>query len=463
MWILSFFILCAFAALPWQLAAAPTPERTARLDRIMTESEAADRTHLALRIADPETGEVLYDHNGRKLFTPASVLKLYTSACALEEFGPGYRFETEVGISGFISGDRLGGDLVLRAGGDPMLDTEDLRDLARRVREELHLSYISGDIVVDATLFDSPLKGPGWMWDDDPDTYNMSVEAPMLDFNVLTVQVQPNGHVRLEPPTTYPPLVNQLSMGAEETEIQITRKPFDDTITVSGTLADDAEATSESLTMHRPALWAGNVFRTMLLQEGIGVEGPVRLAEERITIEPLLVSESEPLSEIIWHFNKYSENAIGEMLLHHMALLNGEVPATWSSGAEAITRWLENVAGLPEEGFRLVDGSGLSRYNMISAESTVALLNHMYSSRDFSVSRGTLPIYEAPLPDGSTADPERVFAKPGGMTGVATYGGFIETLEGRTLVFSLLANGYIGSVQPVRDVRQQVFGEVIIW
>lgn len=456
----------AVALLP--LHAPASPSFADRLAAILDGDHALARTHLSLRVLDLESGEVLFDRNGPRLFTPASVLKLYTSACALDTFGPNHTFTTSIAMAGILGEDVLTGDLVLIAGGDPMLTSGDLALLADRLVAETGIREVTGDLVVDASLFPVPLKGPGWMWDDDPDTYNMSISAMMVDYNVLGVVAEPGtvaGEpplVRLDPPAAYPPVENTARLIVESpAELTVTRRPFTDTVLVSGTLSLGSEPVRTSLTMHDPARWAGSVFRAMLEDRGVAVGGEVRVSTVPVLEgdDPLVSFESRPLSDAITRFNKVSENAIGEMLLHHLALESGERPDSWQPGAQAITDWLTTTVGIDGGSFRLVDGSGLSRYNLVPPDVTTTLLAYMHGHEHFPVYRASLPVYTAVLGTGNEV--ERIYAKPGGMSGVSTLAGYVETLEGRYLAFAYFANGYVGSNAAVRELRERIFSELV--
>lgn len=442
-----------------------------RLDDIFTTGTLSPRAHAAMRVVDLDTGEVLYDRDGQKLFTPASNVKLYTSACALMMFGPDFRFTTSVGIEGFQSGDTLRGDLILRGGGDPSLTSADLAELAARVKNEMGISRIQGNIVVDASLFSPVLKGPGWMWDDDPDYYNMSIAPIMVDYNVLQVDVHSpksgDPTVRMSPAASYPPLEVTLKDGAK-TEAQIDRAPFAHTVTVSGTVAADDGATSRSLTMHDPATWAAAVF-VEYLRSGVGVSvsGGTVVARQPTRVASVLEHESPPLIDMLTRFNKVSENAIGEMLFLDLAVLKDRVPAKWSDGAGIVTEWLTKTVGLSPDSFRLVDGSGLSRYNLISAEGTSALLVYMSRQPEFDAYRQTLPIAGV---DGSlsnrmrgTAAAGNVYAKTGSMSGVSTLSGYVRRAGGGWVAFSILTNGLHGSVSNSREFQDDLCVAMAEW
>jgi D-alanyl-D-alanine carboxypeptidase len=119
-----------------------------------------------------------------------------------------------------------------------------------------------------------------------------------------------------------------------------------------------------------------------------------------------------------------------------------------------ISQWLIDEAGLEAGSFRLVDGSGLSRYNLISADSSVRLLRYLYGSEHFDAFFKSLPTEKV---DGKPV----VTAKGGSMSGVSTMSGYIKTDDGRLLAFSLLANGFLGNNKPVFDLRQCVWRELV--
>ena len=142
------------------------------------------------------------------------------------------------------------------------------------------------------------------------------------------------------------------------------------------------------------------------------------------------------------------------MLLHEIAIAKGTSKPKWADGAKAITTWLIETADLEPDSFRIVDGSGLSRYDLISADSSVRLLRYMHTHEHAETFCDALKPYEIEI-DGKKH--KLIAAKPGGMGSVSTISGYLTTLDGRKLAFSLLANGYIGSAKPVFGLREDVW------
>ena len=459
-----------------QVAAAVEPldakALAARLDKVLDDHPTAKRTTVTLKVVDLQSGETIYDRGGDRLQVPASNLKIYTSACALDLFGPDHRFKTIVRAEGPIENSVLRGNLKLIGGGDAMLTSKELRKLAKQVVDELGVRQIIGEVVVDNSRYAPRLKGPGWMWDDDPSYYNMSVTPLMVDFNVLTVKLTPDAegfvYAKLDPPSNSPELV---SVGADAAagNALATRRPFAEPIEYRGDRKLD-KPTELRMTMHDPGPWVAGMFTQMLAEEGVNFSPSPRkeAANSNDKTPPReIVHEGPTLAETLKHFNHVSENAVGEVLLHEIALARGVKRPDWPDGAKIISRWLVEQAKLEPGSFRYVDGSGLSRYNLISADSSVRLLQYLQQSDDFEPFFQSLPTSEVKLTDVETAgakdtstDP-RVSAKGGSMSSVSTMSGYLRTLDGRLLAFSLLANGFIGNNEPVFDLRQQVWRELV--
>lgn len=447
-----------------------------RLDKIVAAHPTAKRSTVTLKVIDLESGETLYDRGGDRLQVPASNLKIYTSACALDTFGPEHRFQTGVRAVGPIENGVLRGNLQLIGGGDAMLSSKDIAGLAERVIRELRIKEVQGNVVVDNSRYASRRLGPGWMWDDEAEYYNMSVTPLMVDFNVATVKLTPDDAglavARLAPPSNSPPLVRVVDEANAGGPLAF-RRPFADSIEYRGD-RKLAKESSVRLSVHDPGAWAAGLFQHMLNDRGVEFLAPKRANHEPAQssdraneIAQEIVHERPTLAVTLKHFNHVSENAVGEVLLHEIALARGVERPNWPDGAKIVSEWLVERAKLEPGSFRYVDGSGLSRYNLITADSAVRLLQYLKQGDDFEPFFQSLPtsevkIDEVELRSASDKSPTpRVSAKGGSMSSVSTMSGYVRTFDGRLLAFSLLANGFIGNNQPVFDLRQQVWRELV--
>ncbi len=439
-----------------------------RLEAIIEADPASERMHVGVYVTDAETGEVLYARNERKLFTPASNAKLFSSAFALETWTRDKTFETVAELR--TSPEAGVRELVIHGGGDPVFGTEDLRALIDAVLPESDSD--GGPVAVrieDGSNSEISPRfrfhyGPGWMWDDFSYGYSMPVTRLMMDYNVQSVLVREGSNPDVA--ATVAPANDATRVWfdpalAPGTRWDIVRHAFEDEYIVSsgnGT-SQEPRTIGGDRAVARPLAWIRSVAESHLAERGIGtVPGVPAEAASSLVVARTEIHLSPPLSEILPLFNKPSENAIGEMLLLGLGeQLGGEW--TWSAGEKAMRAWLETV-GLPGDSFRLVDGSGLSRYDLITPECTVALLSHMWRSEQRDVYVASLPIAGI---DGTlsgrmkdTPAQGRVLAKTGTMSGVSCVSGYANVSEERTLVFSILTNGYVGSSAPTRTLQDRL-------
>lgn len=451
-------------------APAQSPATTQSLATLLEEAiegdPRANRLIVGMKVVDLESNEVLYERKPQKLFVPASNMKLFTSAAALDFYGPDHRFTTRLSAepASAETPETAPIHAILTGGGDPTFTNANLRAMIdEMIREHLpEGAVLHSHVRVDGSRFTAPLKGPGWMWDDEPAAYQMSVTAMMMDYNVATVRVdESEGHlsVTLDPPSPYPNVAISPEASAEGA-VRVTREAFDDVFRIvpaSGSFSP----VRQRLSMHRPETWIAGVATMMFDEAGVPptnvMQGKYRGIAERVEV----VYRGRPLSEVIALFNKPSENAIGEMLVLNMAADHGRGASSWNAGTSLMGDWLVEQVGLERGSFRIADGSGLSRYNLITPEGTIQLLQHMWNHEHREAYVDSLPIagVDGTMRGRLTGTPSgerRVIAKTGTMSGVSCLSGYVQTEEGNWLAFSLLTNGFVGPAGPVRAFQDRL-------
>ncbi len=404
------------------------------------------------------TGQVLYRRNADRLFMPASNQKLLTASVALARLGAGYRWLTPVLARGARSGDTLQGDLVVIGRGDPSLSlpfagggTADalaaLRPWADSVRAR-GIRVIAGRVVGDASYFPDAIYGLGWMWDDLPDNYSAPIGALQVNDGSAYIDVAP-GAPGTPAGTTLRPSAAPLrlfgtitSLPAESSAVarlRYTRALASDSVILGGSVA--ARVTAE-ISVPDPTRYFEAALTQALSEAGVSVlRRPVAAAPAADT---LFVWRSPPLSEVLPHFLKPSQNQIGEALLR---TVGGVATGTASvdSGRAAARATLAGF-GIPEDAYVLADGSGLSRYNYLAPEAIARILWAMAHRPDFAVYYDALPVGGV---DGTiatrlrgTAAEGNVRAKTGSISNARTLSGYVTTPSGERLLFVLMANHF---------------------
>jgi D-alanyl-D-alanine carboxypeptidase/D-alanyl-D-alanine-endopeptidase (penicillin-binding protein 4) len=420
-----------------------------------------------------DRGDTLFAREANRLYTPASNRKLFTAASALHWLGPDHRFRTTLVATGQVDTDTLRGDLVLIGRGDPDLLPAHLAALADTFAAG-GAQVVAGDVRADDAWFDDVEWGAGWMWDDGPYWEWPYVTALTVADNVVTVTVGPGPRVgdpvgvTLDPPTGYVTVnvaaVTSAAGGAPELVVDRHWDPKENVVDVTGTLPLDAEPIIARRTVEDPALYAATLLVELLEARGVEVRGAARhgdLAAADAVVDTIAVHVSDPLSESVRNFLKISDNLTGELLVKAVGASVAGPPGTYEKGLAAERAFLAQEVGIDTTAQMLADGSGVSRYNLVTARQIVALLRYMTTRDDL------FPTYLAALPiagvDGTlegrmrgTAAEGRAGAKTGTLNGVTALSGYVPSADGERLAFSLMMEFYTGSSAPRRAVQDSI-------
>ena len=463
-----------------EVSPPPLAQPSKPIQRLQTEIEAIlsdpllASSNVGIKVVSLGTGEVLYEKDSKKLYHPASTMKLITAATALVKLGPNYRFRTTL-YMGYLEDNRIPRNIYLKGRGDPMFDSDDLERMVERL-VVMDTKDLPGDIVVDETYFDTIRRGKGWMWDDGPiGGYYPHLSALTINRNGVLARISPGTEVddpvrvHLDPPTQYMKIVNEATTvgHSKKTRLTIERKDGateENVLMVGGVMAIGQAEMNRRVDVLDPALYCGTLLREMLAKRGVTLQGRVRygkVPEEAVTI---IEHISPPLSRILWEMNKPSDNLIAELLLKTIGAELGGTPGTAEKGLGAISNFLVKI-GMDWKHYTLADGSGVSRYNLVTASLLTDLLVYMF--RNFAV----MPEYLASLPvggvDGTLTRRMRgmtaegiLRAKTGTLRGLTALAGYTTTADGETVAFSIIMSNYHGSVTS-RRVLQDKIGNIL--
>ena len=431
-------------------------------------------SNVGMKVVSLGTGEVLYEKDAEKLYHPASTMKLITAATALVKLSPNYRFHTTL-YADRLEGRRLLGNIYLKGGGDPVFDSNDLEKMVERLLE-MDVKDLQGDIVVDETYFDAVRRGKGWMWDDGPiGGYYPHLSALTINRNGVLVRISPGSkvddpvRVHLDPPTQYMKIVNEATTVGASERTRLTIKREDGSIEANVLMIDGVMTIGQTEMNRRvdvldPALYCGTLLREILAEQGVVLQGTVHygaVPEEAVEISQHI---SPPLSRILWEMNKPSDNLIAELLLKTMGAELRGTPGTAKKGLGAISNLLGEI-GVDRGYYTFADGSGVSRYNLVTASLLTDLLVYMF--HNFTV----MPEYLASLPvggvDGTLTRRMRgmsaegvLRAKTGTLRGLTALAGYTVTSDGETVAFSILVSNYLGHASPRRALQDKI-GDIL--
>jgi len=335
-------------------------------------------------IKDLNTQEVVFSHNEDKLFTPASLTKIFTLLAALETLGEEYAYSTSFYFSSTTPGE-INGDLYIAGSGDPTQTPEVIRKIADALVQKFNIRQISGDIVLDNSKFlPEEFLGRGWMWDD---------KNPLI--GALTV------------------------MGYKVKEKQ------------------------NSYLNAMPLLW-GNIFSQELSKKGVKIEGNIRIGKVQEDLRIKYIYYSDTLDKILAYMMKKSDNQSAENIFRTLALEDNPegVSTTIARAIASLEEVIDTVLGLKwGKDYIFVDGCGLSEYNLTTPAHLVKAITYLYQKYDFKI----LDYFANTKEKGTLKErlPFQVWGKTGTLSSASALAGLLETKDKRWVVFCLMENNFI--------------------
>jgi D-alanyl-D-alanine carboxypeptidase/D-alanyl-D-alanine-endopeptidase (penicillin-binding protein 4) len=427
---------------------------------------------VSLCVADAKTGEIILDYNSGISLTPASVMKIITSAAALEILGPGYTFKTTVSYTGSLNkrSGTLKGNIIILGGGDPALGSGYFSDhykgfLDSWVTEikKLGIKKIKGRVITDDSYYDFLPVPSKWLWEDEgnyygagayglsvfDNTYEIHFKTFSGSFSPVIKEIIPD-ECRIE-------LSNFLVASGTTDEGYVFAAPYSKQGWLAGTIPVNQEDFILKASITDPPLLLAKIMSQKIKTSGIKISDDpttVRLEQKYKAEKSLPITEtiSPRLSDIIKVLNHESVNLIAEHLIKELGKKFKNVGST-ASGAEVINEFLKS-SGIDTNGMFIEDGSGLSPLNAVNTRELVRLLVYMknkgkyfseyYSSLPDAGKNGTLKNYfKDPLFDS------RLKAKSGSMTRVRSYAGYFTTISGKQMAFSIIINNYSGPSEKI--------------
>lgn len=412
--------------------------------------------HIGIEVVSLKNGQRLYQKDPHHLFVPASCLKMITGAAALHQLGVDFRFETKLLTNGKVEQKVLKGDLYLQGSGDPEFAVRDLEELVFQLKLQ-DITQIEGNFYVDNTLFDGICQGPGWMWDDKGYDWSAPNDALILNRSCIDLWIKPSGKVG-EPPIVYQYpksdfilIENRAETAKEEHDLSVQRRWMtnENIIDISGKIPLNREAEHYAVSIEDPHLYTAHVFLSILIKAGCAFKGKIEAKATPKDAVLLAKHLSRPLCLIVEEMMKTSNNLIANCLFKKMGQQRFGAPGTWKKGSQAVREFFAQTVGVNIDKIVMMDGCGLSRYNLISAHHFVEFLSWMH--RQFSCCSEFMASLPISGTDGTLIHrmghsdlKGKVRAKTGVMTGISSLSGYLTTKDGELIAFSILQNGFAG-------------------
>jgi len=416
---------------------------------------------ICIAVNDNQTGETLIKSEPQLSLVPASILKLVTTATALEVFGPEYRFQTTLSYSGTIRNDTLFGDLQIVGGGDPTLgsnyfpENNNFQEEWMNAIRSKNFSTVTGHLLLDASIYEQQMIPNTWIWEDIGNYYGAGASGISIYDNLYEIHLssvneagKPTKIERINPEIPCLELQNEvLSSDLNSDQAFVFGSPMENRRVIRGTIPKNKSDFVVKASVPDPAALLASEFRKKLAANGISVSGETKFGKAKSqdsSMVVLSVMQSPVLREIIKVTNHESVNLFAEHLLKQLAFKNSGLGTTKDGCNFVVDYW--KAKGLDMTGFFMNDGCGLSRFNAITASQMVNILNYMKTksaySTDFyqslaTVGNGTLTVFK-----NENFPNQCLHAKSGSMTRVRCYAGYLNTISGKELTFTIMLNNF---------------------
>jgi serine-type D-Ala-D-Ala carboxypeptidase/endopeptidase (penicillin-binding protein 4) len=456
--------------------AQPRPDPIVQLRRDIlsaTNGFGVTRGVWGIAVYSLDRQEPLFDLNPRALLVPASSAKLVTVATAAEAAGWNYRYTTTLRATGPIVDGVLKGDLLAVGSGDPSIGGpagDDLSTWSDSLKAA-GVRRIEGRVIGDDDAFEEPRPQLAWAWDDLGYTAGAVFGALNMAENRTVITIAPGAAegapttITIDPRAAYRTLTNRSVTGPSGSPQLLwpEQRPGEPSLTIGGSIPAGAAPVSIGIAVGNPTLWFANVLRSRLIRDGIDVVGEaadiddIRPPPVRAAATVVFTHASRTLAEIAQPLLKDSINLYAEALLRLNAAA-GVFP-TNDAALEGMRIRLETW-GVPRDSHQLVDGSGLSRRDTISADALLTVLQRMYDPTGTSSFMTGLPIAGV---DGSlalrmkgTAAERTVRAKTGTMSNIRSLSGYATTRDNEHVAFVIMVNNFEGTGAQANDALDRI-------
>lgn len=408
--------------------------------------------NMSMSVVDLNTGEQLYQRNADRALIPASNMKIFSEAAALMVMGPDYRFQRQISTDATaLDNGTLNGSVFLSIPGDPSFTSAELHELLSTL-STWGIKRITGNIVLvnkNASVDPYP---PGRDPRDITHSYGAPITPIIIDENRITFIVNPGqkpndlASVEVSAPTDVININNTVKTSAKSNLSAIGYKlDHDNHLITSGAIGNETWAFEQKIAILNPLRYAQDLVKHSLKEQGITLGGNVVQGGQPASVVLLASQKSKPLNQLMADTLKPSDNVFADSLfLHTASILNGS-PINWLQANAVAKRFLEQQTGVNLSQAVLVDGSGLSKQDRVSAKQTVDLLSYIYTH--FPITYEFIAALPISGQDGtlqrrfnSSGQQGQVRAKTGTMTGILSLSGYLSAANGHTLAFAMYIN-----------------------
>ena len=482
-----FILTCALLLplLPARPASAQRPAEPPAPIRHFIERPILRGASVSFVVKRVTDGKTLYNYEGDRQLTPASVMKTVTSATALELLGEDFRFETTIEYDGELRADGvLDGNLYIRGGGDPTLNSSESRtpkdSIVNAWVEAVRaagIREITGSVVADERVFDTEGVSMKWLREDLGSSYGQGSYGLNIFDNRIALSLSTGAPGTTPRVTSVTPRVDGLTFhnylrSATKDSAYVVGFPYASERALYGTLPARRSGLYLGADLPDPPLFVARYVSDRLREQGIRIRG--RASSYRIQYgagrwsdaprHTIVTTYSRPLREIVRALCVVSHNLYADALLKTLGrrLSEGE-QSSFGRGAQVVRSYWEE-RGLDADALWMYDGSGLAVTDKVTASFLCDMLTYMATQ-----SRVSEAFYQALPLVGREGTVRRMLRdtdldgrarlKGGSMSRVLCYAGYVDDEDGVRYAVAVMANNYTGRVLQMRQAIEELLVE----
>lgn len=447
--LLKLFLIISICLMPVMQVSAKQIPMVSKFDRIIKESPVSENATVAVSIKEVTSGRVVYETNQNKLLHPASTLKLFTTTASINTLGQDYNFKTQFFVD-------KSNNLYIKLGADPMLTSADLKYAVKSLKSQGFKAF--NNIYIDDSIVDNVEWGIGWMWDDGVNPCMQKFSAYNLDDNILKINVSLSADGQMVEAKTvfeYPlAIMNTLKPGSV-TDIKVNRYNWlsPDIVELKGTVSTPAVVNLPLNNIRR--------YFTFRLSDYLN-SYHIKYADNNfpsalVPYDATMVTEvCHSLNSVMPLILRDSNNKAAESLFKVAASRYSNATGTAEAEAKMFNDFYNNNK-IDTKSIWVVDGSGVSRNNLISVDWMTDALDKIYTLNYFNYIKDNM----AKSGDGTLKDRfidlrGNVWLKTGTMSNISGLTGYVIAKNNKIYSVAILTQNFTNPQVDVKALENQI-------
>ncbi len=417
-------------------------------------SLGVNKSAVSVSIKDVQSGNTIYKLNERAPMTPASTLKVLTSSAALNTLGKDFLYSTKLYKS-------TNNDLYLKLSGDPLFTSGDLGVLVEAAKAK---NISPKNFYIDDSVFDRNEWGEGWQWDDDLNPLMPKFSAYNIDKNLVKIEVSPSNDktpaslvVKPFYPITFTNLVITDFSLPNNIKIDRDNAIAPNVLNISGVVSKIAY---KVVPVANPKMNFILRLEETILNKKLEYFEPIKFAALPKTNVYLVSEMVHDMSSVLSNILKSSDNLTAETLFKTAGSVWARSQGNISNSLNMLEAYLNKI-DLEHEDIKVVDGSGVSKNNIITADFMSDFLVYRASNDDFEDFMLMFPAPgEGTLKNRMLYFKDNLRAKTGTLSDTSAIAGYIKSRRGKLYAFDIMINDAKTSSADKKNVEEQILRNI---